>query len=949
MRNILVCCMILCGMFLNSRAIVPPKDGGSLPPVYFDVTSKGKQAFTLQGGWIQKTQAAKAAREAFEFSKGFDRPQAVPSEMMVSGTFQIPVFTVRYANRTAPYASANLQTELFTGPWPTGTMTDYYGEVSYGNLTVTGTVYNWTTASQNDTYYEGTSYGLEPGNAHTGELIREILDANDAAVDFGQFDNDGPDGVPNSGDDNGYVDFIAIVHPEVGAECGPSTYTNIWSHSWILSAWPVLGYNPYVTNDPRTGGGFIRVNDYTIQPALACDGSTMIQIGVFCHEFGHAFGLPDLYDVDGGAAGIGYWGLMGSGNWNTPASPAHFSAWSKLQLGWLTKPNITWEGSVRSVPQVEFNSTAYAFWFTDEWWRRASDCAISGAASLRCGLSETQGAARNWMGGGGYGNDTKETIQHDFIFDGTTPVTFSYDYHYETEPDYDYAYTVIEVNGNQTYLATYNGLGSGTENLNLSSILSVYTPPVRYRLRFEFFSDYAWSDEDGGAQTTCGAFIVDNMSVTGGGENYSTDFEQFEDGWYQDPSRNWSSEYWLVENRQKVGFDANLLRAGLLVWHCDDDVMWSALGNSGGGGLVSDNAVRGVVLEEADGDYDLLTTTVRGDANDPFPGLTNNTTFNSVSSPNSYNNSGAPTMIEVSSISNSGPNMTAFMRAGDEPPDAVSSTPDTVDNDQIAVDVIVDGFKMRQWSTFRFTKPGEDPIEPDTTIWVGKNRIIGNINVYSKKAGLWRLEVTNQDGQVDSIPNALYLSFKVATQLATASLDVVPGGIELRFNLIELDPGDRIVVSKARSAQGPWFEPDWKLHETSGLAYRFVDTDVEAGAAYYYRVAVERDDGRFGILYTGSITAPPREAALYQNYPNPFNPITTISYYLPERTTVDLVIYDVRGAVVRSFSVGVQSAGLKSEIWDGRDDEGRQVGSGVYVCRLKAGKTNLTRKMVLLK
>lgn len=941
--------MIVCGLFANSAAIVPPKDGGRMPQFYFDLKAKNKGAFTLERAWIGKTRAARDAREAFAASPDIQSAPSLPGEFAVSGVFQIPVFTVNFANTTAPYASGNLQTELFTGPFPTGTMTDYYNEVSYGNLVVTGTVYNWTGVPNNDTYYEGSTYGLQPGNARTGELIEDILSANDGAIDFGQYDNDGPDGFPNSGDDDGYVDFIAIVHPEIGAECNPSIYTNIWSHSWSLSAWPALGYGPYVTNDARTGGGFIRVNDYTIQPALACDGSTMIQIGVFCHEFGHAFGLPDLYDVDGGAAGIGFWGLMGSGNWNTPAVPAHFSAWSKLQLGWLTKTNVSWQGSVQSVPQVEFNPTVYAFWFTDDWWRRAADCAISGSASLRCGLSDAQGAARNWLGDGGYGNLTKETIQHDFIFDGTTPVTFSYDYAYETEPTYDFAYTVVEVEGTQTYLAAYDGAGSGTETLDLSGILSGYAPPVRYRLRFEFFSDYAWSDEDGGTPTTCGAFIVDNVSVTGGGENYSTDFEQFEDGWYQEQNRNWRSEYWLVENRQKVGFDANLLRSGLLIWHIDDDVMWSALGNSGGGGYVFDNAVRGVVLEEADGDYDMLTSTVRGDANDPFPGLTNNRTFNSSTSPNSHNNTGAPTMIEVSSISNSGPNMTAFMRAGDEPPEPVSSTPDTVDNDQVSVDIVIDGFSMRQWASFRFTKPGEDPILPDTTIWVGKNRIVGNINVYSRKSGYWRLEVANADSQVDSIPNALYLNFKVATQLATASLEAVPGGIELRFTLSELDPGDRIIVSKARTEQGPWFEPEWAAQERTGLSYRYLDTDVEPGTTAYYRVTVQRGDGGTGILYTGSAAAPPRETALFQNYPNPFNPATTISYFLPERSRVELVIYDVRGAVVRTLASRIQSAGFNSELWDGRDDDGRPVGSGVYLYRLKAGKTNLTRKMVLLK
>jgi hypothetical protein len=328
--------------------------------------------------------------------------------------------------------------------------------------------------------------------------------------------------------------------------------------------------------------------------------------------------------------------------------------------------------------------------------------------------------------------------------------------------------------------------------------------------------------------------------------------------------------------------------------------------------------------------------------------LTNNTTFNATSTPNSYNNTGAPTLIEVSSISPSGAVMSAFMRGGDPAPDAVDATPDTVDNDRQSVDVIIEGSSFRQWATFRYTKPGEVPIVPDTTIWVGKNRIAGNINVYSKKTGYWRLEVANLDGQVDSIPNALYLNFKVATQLASASLQPVPGGIEMRFRLSDLEPGDHITVSRAATPDGPWREPQWAIAERNGLDYRYVDSAVEAGTTYHYRVTVQGTDGGIAVLYSGSATAPPRETTLFQNYPNPFNPTTTISYFLPEQARVDLIIYDVRGRVVRTLVSGIQPAGTRSETWNGRDDAGRRVGSGVYLYRLKAGKIALTRKMVLL-
>jgi M6 family metalloprotease-like protein len=242
------------------------------------------------------------------------------------------------------------------GANPTGSLTDYYDEVSYGNITVTGTVFNWTTLPSNDTVYEGGNNGLPPGG-QTGQLIEDALDDVDGGIDFGQFDNDGPDGTPNSGDDDGFVDFVAFVHPEIGGECGG---TGIWSHRWNYRFWANSGGSPYTTDDTRSGGGFIQIDDYVVQPALNCSGGT-IEIGVFAHEFGHAFGIPDLYDTDpapNDSEGLGHWSLMASGNWNTPSRPAHWDAWSKSQLGWLTPTLLTSQSLGQAIDRVEDNPTA---------------------------------------------------------------------------------------------------------------------------------------------------------------------------------------------------------------------------------------------------------------------------------------------------------------------------------------------------------------------------------------------------------------------------------------------------------------------------------------------------------------------------------------------------------------------------------------------------------------
>ena len=203
----------------------------------------------VTGGWVSRTLDAAAVRA-----------NALPGEKAVTGTFTIPVITTEFNNVGAPYASGNLQTELFDGPWPTGTMTDFYTEISYGLLTVTGTVFNWFSLANNDTFYEGPSgcNGL-CGSARTGDLIADSLTSWDGSVDFGQYDNDGPDGVPNSGDDDGLADFVAFVHPEAGGECGNN---NIWSHRWTLHGWTG---SVFTTNDPSASGGNIRVNVSTFK------------------------------------------------------------------------------------------------------------------------------------------------------------------------------------------------------------------------------------------------------------------------------------------------------------------------------------------------------------------------------------------------------------------------------------------------------------------------------------------------------------------------------------------------------------------------------------------------------------------------------------------------------------------------------------------------------------
>jgi len=94
----------------------------------------------------------------------------------------------------------------------------------------------------------------------------------------------------------------------------------------------------------------------------------------------------------------------------------------------------------------------------------------------------------------------------------------------------------------------------------------------------------------------------------------------------------------------------------------------------------------------------------------------------------------------------------------------------------------------------------------------------------------------------------------------------------------------------------------------------------------------------------------PEVYALHQNYPNPFNPTTKIKYDLPENTRVTLLIYDIMGRQVRTlFSNLYQEAGYRSIVWNGLDNFGKPLPSGMYFYQIKATNFIKTKKMILLK
>jgi hypothetical protein len=110
------------------------------------------------------------------------------------------------------------------------------------------------------------------------------------------------------------------------------------------------------------------------------------------------------------------------------------------------------------------------------------------------------------------------------------------------------------------------------------------------------------------------------------------------------------------------------------------------------------------------------------------------------------------------------------------------------------------------------------------------------------------------------------------------------------------------------------------------------------------------DEVGYGITDVPEENVPsPRSVVLHQNYPNPFNPATRIRYDLPRSASVRLDVFDAAGRLVRNLVDGRIEAGRHETVWDGRNDSGAVVSSGVYFYRVKAGPWTRSRKMLLLR
>ncbi len=264
----------------------------------------------------------------------------------VTGEFKVAALLVRFPDKAGATTASYFDDLMFDASGIS--VRNYYREASFEQLDITTmntpSSLGWVQAPQTYTYYVNNESGVNPDSyPHNAQkLVEDLVARVDPMVDFSQYDNN----------DDGFVDVLMVIHAGPGAEKTGSN-TDMWSHQWSIY--------PYLTNDG------VYVSSYTMQPEYL-DAPGDMTIGVFAHELGHAFGLPDLYDTDYSSNGIGSWGIMAYGSWLGPQGnggiPASPCAWSRAQMGFADPTNVASNTNDQAIADVKASGDIYRLWTT---------------------------------------------------------------------------------------------------------------------------------------------------------------------------------------------------------------------------------------------------------------------------------------------------------------------------------------------------------------------------------------------------------------------------------------------------------------------------------------------------------------------------------------------------------------------------------------------------------
>lgn len=252
-------------------------------------------------------------------------------EKSTQGIWNVLVLLVEFDNQESVTSVEHYNDLLFSErKIETGSMRDYYREVSWNQLNMDGDVGGWYRANNDYSDYVDlgkiSSDTLRWKMPKAKELVKEtILKAKESnKFNFSKYDNNA----------NGKIDTLVVVYAGKGAE-RTSNFSYIYPHRGKFS-------EPIKLEDGLVADNYILMHEL---PSY--------DIGGYCHEVAHSLGIPDLYLPDFSSTIVGRWCLMGLGCYNNDGkTPAHLSPWCKLHMGWAKPETIKGKPETYTIPIV---------------------------------------------------------------------------------------------------------------------------------------------------------------------------------------------------------------------------------------------------------------------------------------------------------------------------------------------------------------------------------------------------------------------------------------------------------------------------------------------------------------------------------------------------------------------------------------------------------------------
>ena len=225
-----------------------------------------------------------------------------------------------------------------------GSVHDYFKDMSRGEFDLTFDIVGPVKVSKSATYYGGPS-PIMGGTDHIGEFITEAIKKADEKCDI--------DWKKYDWDDDGEVEQVFVLYAGYGQATGGPTGT-IWPNAWTL--------DEALQNSDGNGGFSIDgvfINQYACSNELYLDSGTVpMGLGVFCHEFSHCMGLPDMYDTNyGSTPTMGDWDLLAGGSYNGPQGigwcPAGWTSYERAYAGWLELTELKAGDIIKGMTSLE--------------------------------------------------------------------------------------------------------------------------------------------------------------------------------------------------------------------------------------------------------------------------------------------------------------------------------------------------------------------------------------------------------------------------------------------------------------------------------------------------------------------------------------------------------------------------------------------------------------------